>query len=123
MTRRLAYPMRRSGAVLCGVLLTLSLTAMAGCESQDDRIYFEGLYFKTKAQPIDKKVTLADFSVTVKDAGVSLDGARQAGGYEGIKYCIEKYGNSQINWTVGPDTEQLTLSDGDLVLRGTCLRP
>ena len=59
----------------------------------------------------------------VKDATQSLDAARKAGAYEGTKYCIDKYGNSRIDWVVGPDAEQLTVSDGDVQFRGTCQRP
>ena len=121
MMVRATYPLIRRGAMVCGALLALSVAA--GCEERDKRVLFDGIYFKTKAQPVDKKVTLADFTVTVKKAGVSLDAAREAGGYEGIKYCIDKFGYSGIDWTVGPDAEQLTLSDGDLILRGTCQRP
>ena len=49
----------------------------------------------------------------------------EAGGYAGTRYCIEKFGNSRIDWAVGPDTEpgRLTIADNTLVFRGTCQRP
>ena len=66
-----------------------------------------------------------DFVVSVKDASVSLDGARAAGGYEGTRYCIANYGTSRIDWTVGPDTEpqNLVIDKDTLNFQGTCLRP
>lgn len=105
--------------------LALLLAAVAGCTKKDDRVLFNGLYFKTKARPIDKKKTLAEFTVTVKDVAQSLDAAREAGGYEGVRYCIANFGSSRIDWTVGPETEpgQLTIVDNTLVFQGTCKRP
>lgn len=120
MQGRTHITMRR-GAGLIGA--AVALTLIAGCEAEEKRIYHDGIYFRTKTDPIDKKRTLADFTVTVKDATQSLDAARKAGAYEGTKYCIDKYGNSRIDWVVGPDAEQLTVSDGDVQFRGTCQRP
>lgn len=101
------------------------LTVTAGCNQKDKRTLFDGMYFKTKAAAVDRKVTLADFTVTVKDVAQSLDAARQAGGYAGTRYCIENFGSSRIDWAVGPDTEpgRLTIADNTLVFRGTCQRP
>ena len=96
---------------------------LAACNADDKRIAFDGRYFKAKAQPVDKKVTLADFTVTVKGVSASYEGARAAGGYEGTRYCIEKYGTSKIDWAVGPDTEGLSVIDDTITLRGTCQRP
>ncbi len=99
----------------------------AGCNrvKKEDRILFDGFYFPTKASAVDKKATLSQFDVQVKDAGSSIEGAREAGRYAGTRYCIEKYGSSDIIWSVGPDSDpsQLRVVDGALNLRGTCQRP
>jgi len=104
---------------LCVGALLLS----AGCEPREDRLEsFDGAYFRAKASPVDKKVTLADFTTTVWGVSKSLDGARKAGGYEGTKYCIAQYGTSRINWSVGPDTpvENLRIIDDTLSFAGRC---
>lgn len=99
----------------------------AGCNrvKKEDRILFDGFYFPTKASAVDKKATLSHFDVQVKDASASIDGAREAGRYAGTRYCIEKYGTSDIVWSLGPDSDpsQLRVVDGSLNLRGTCQRP
>jgi hypothetical protein len=91
----------------------------------DDRILFDGQAFRAKAKVVDKKVSPADFSVVVNGVSASLDGAREAGRYEGTKFCIENFGSSRIEWKVGPDTEpqQLQISDDKLTFAGTCQRP
>lgn len=111
MRRKLAF-----GALFVGAL------ALAGCDKKKEWEPFEGIYFKAKASPVDKKETLAVFTATVWKVSQSLDGARQAVAYEGTKYCIAKYGTSKIDWTVGPDTpvENLTVVDDKLTYSGRC---
>ncbi|MEY8838475.1 hypothetical protein AB9K41_05510 [Cribrihabitans sp. XS_ASV171] len=111
--------------VMLAAAAALALSAGCAREGRKDRILFDGLYFPSKAQAVDKKVSLADFTVTVQDAAQSLDGAREAGRHEGTRYCIETYGTSRIDWVVGPDSDasQLRIADGKLIFRGTCLRP
>lgn len=94
--------------------------ALVACTEKEDRILFEGIYFRAKAGPVDKKTSLQDFEVTVKKANQSLEGAREAGRYEGTRYCVQTFGSSKITWTRGPDDEGLTLNDDKLILRGTC---
>lgn len=106
----------------------MALSLMTGCgliTPSSDRILFDGKSFRAKAKSVDKKATPTEFTVTVKDASASLDGAREAGRYEGIKFCIANFGSSRIEWKVGPDTEpqNLRLSDNDLTFAGTCQRP
>lgn len=109
-----------------GLALVAALAILAGgCTKKDDRVLFDGLYFKSKASAIDKKKTLAEFTVTVNDVSQSLDAARSAGGYEGTRYCVQNFGSSKIDWTVGPETEPqfLTIDKDTLTFQGTCLRP
>ena len=103
-------------ACVCAGLL------ISACTRPEDRITFGGYHFRADAKPIDKKKTLADFNVVVRDVAQSLDGARAAGGYEGTRYCIKNFGTSRIDWTVGPATEpqNLQIADGRLYFQGTC---
>jgi hypothetical protein len=98
---------------------TLALTA---CGAGEERVTFDGLAFRASAAPVDRRADRSEFDVRVRNATQSLDGAREAGRFEGTKYCINNYGTSRIEWTVGPDTEasRLVLSNGDLALRGRC---
>jgi hypothetical protein len=105
---------------ICAVV---ALTALAGCSDRNkEQIAFDGVVFPARVAAVDKKVSLADFTTTVEGATASLDGAREAGRYQGIRYCIENYGTSQIVWTVGPDTpvDRLSIVDGALTFRGRC---
>lgn len=82
------------------------------------RVLFEGNYFPARlSRDRDDR---AAFSVVVSRAGQGLDGAREAGRYEATKYCIDQYGNSAAIWTVGPDSDGLTVGDDQLVLAGRC---
>lgn len=101
------------------VLALLAVAALAACSSKEDRVLFDGIYFRAKAVKLDKEQP-DSFTVTVNNYGESVDAAREAGRYEGTKYCIVNYGTSNIEWSQGPDDEQL-MTDGDkLLLAGTC---
>ena len=60
--------------------------------------------------------------MSVGPASASLEGAREAGRYEAIRYCIDNFGSSDITWIAGPDAEDgtLTIANDRLQLRGTC---
>lgn len=113
----------RRGSVLFG--LAGALAVVAACTKKEDRILFEGHYYKAKASAVDRKQGLADFVVTVPDVSVSLDGARAAGAYEATRYCIKNFGSSRIEWAIGPETEpqDLPIDKDKLTYRGTCIRP
>lgn len=104
-----------------------ALLLTAGCAKREDRFFVyevggQKAIFRAKSSAIDKKVSLADFSATVRDVSQSLDGAREAGRFEGTKYCIAQYGTSKIKWNVGPDTaaEYLRVVDDTLTFSGRC---
>lgn len=97
------------------------LAALAACTDPAKKAPpFDGIYFKAKARAVDKKVTRSVFTVEVKRATQSVEGAREAGRYEATRYCIENYGTSDIIWAVGPDSAALTLAGDALILKGTC---
>lgn len=103
------------------VILLMTLGLVAGCNAQDRLNYqeFDGIYFPTtsKSQRQQKNV----FTVRVRNATRSLDGARQAAHYEGTKYCVSTFGSSDIAWETDLQAEELTLSGNDLIAAGTCL--
>lgn len=103
----------------------LALTAACNQERREDRILYDGIYFKTKVKPVDKKESLAHFQVNVDNAGRSVELAREAGRDAGTGYCVRTYGSSKIDWIVGPDTDssQLPFDKGDLIMSGVCKRP
>ena len=105
----------------------LSLVAACGTAPtrSSDRVAFDGQYFRASAKPVDKRKAPAEFRVTVSGASASLDGAREAGRFEGTKFCVQNFGASRIVWSVGPDTEpqNLRIVDDKLTFAGTCLRP
>jgi len=103
------------------IVLLMITTALAACqERRVDRIAFDGVFFRSSAKKIAKQ--RENFEVSVEPASASLDGARDAGRHEAIRYCIENYGSSDIVWVEGPDAEDgtLTIVNDRLILRGTC---
>ena len=114
----------KSTGLLRGLALAaLCLTTLSACTEKDKRITFEGHYFKAKAKAVERRKTVADFRVEVKDAGKSLEGARQACAYAGTRYCIENYGSSKIAWSQGPEAEVPVMDGNSMILRGVCQKP
>lgn len=104
----------------------LCLLALAGCNADKDKqMLFDGQHFRTKAKAVERKTSVAEFTVEIKNVSKSLEGARAAGEYAGIRYCVVNYGSSRIDWEVGPETapETLTIEKDSLTFRGTCLKP
>lgn len=111
---------------MAGALGVLTIVSACGIVSpSDDRILFDGKPFRAKAKAVDKKKAPADFTVVVNGVSASLDGAREAGRYEGTKFCIAAFGTSKIDWKVGPETEpqNLRIADDKMTFAGTCQRP
>lgn len=98
----------------------VALGVLAGCTDSQNRIAFDGQYFRTKVSKVDKQRHV--FTVRIRDVARSLDGAREAGRHAGVSYCVENYGSSKITWAVGPDTppEELQIVDNTLVFQGVC---
>ena len=100
-----------------GLIAALTLTA---CTNDDDRIRFDGHYFRTKVKTVDRQ--LDQFTVQIRNVSQSLEGARQAGRFAGVEHCVGNFGSSDIIWTVGPETpaQNLQIVDDTLIFRGTC---
>ncbi|WP_254429652.1 hypothetical protein [Ruegeria atlantica] len=129
MNEKGTYPVtgsefRMGRAALAGVLGAALLVSACGTSSSD-RVLFDGKSFRAKAKAVDKRNAPADFTVVVNGVSASLDGAREAGRYEGTKFCIDSFGSSKIIWKVGPETEpqNLRIADDKLTFAGTCQRP
>lgn len=112
--------------VKAGAVVALAFTAACGIiRTSEDQIVFDGQVFRAKAKPVDRRNSPTDFTVVVSDVSKSLQGAREAGRFEGTKFCVQNFGSSRIAWTVGPDSdpENLRISDDKLVFVGRCQRP
>lgn len=65
-----------------------------------------------------------NFAVSTAGAGRGISGAIEAGQLEAVRYCLKRFGGSEIAWTYGPDqdVETIQLNDsGALVLTGQCI--
>ncbi|MEX0284817.1 MAG: hypothetical protein AB3N23_09415 [Paracoccaceae bacterium] len=111
---------RQTLRLVCSVVLGASL--LSACARPEERVLFDGYYFRSDAKPVDKKAGLKDFRVRVRKVSQSLDAARAAGQYEGTRYCIKNFGTSEIIWSVGPETEPayLPIENDQLFFRGQC---
>ena len=99
-----------------------ALVGIQACSNRnEDRLAFDGQLFRSSASHIDRNQRDV-FEVRVRPFSASAEGALEAGRYEGTQYCIERYGTSDIDWSVGPESDDAALViDGDtLVLTGTC---
>lgn len=104
-----------------GLLLCAAL-AVSGCANRKNQVLYDGEVFRAKASKIDRD-TRQMFAVEVPGVSKSFEGAREAGRFEGTRYCLENYGTSDIVWSRGPDDDPDTLlAERDkLSLRGTCV--
>ncbi|WP_372993311.1 hypothetical protein [Sulfitobacter sp.] len=102
------------------ILWCAAAAMLSACTSREDRVAFDGKYFSTKISKVDGQRDV--FTLRVKNAAQSIDGAREAARYEATVYCVSNYGSSDIDWVVGPDTppENLRLVDNSLTFQGSC---
>ncbi|MCA1335332.1 hypothetical protein [Pseudooceanicola marinus] len=108
-------------ALVACVGLSLSACSRLTPWASSNRPVFDGQYFRAKVA--FEKEAPAAFTVTVRDPGKSLAGAREAGRLEATTHCIAYFGDSRIEWGASnPDAEEgaLLFQDGSLVMAGTC---
>ncbi len=109
----------RMKAMTIGVLV--GALALGACAKPGERVLFDGKYYPARVKKDGDQ--RENFVVTVQRVEQGLNGAREAGRYEGITYCVENYGSSDITWINGPEDEAAALTDsGNLVLRGSCVK-
>ena len=111
----------RPFTLITGAFLIAAFTLSACAERREDRIAFDGVFFRSDAKRLDRE-NRERFEVTVRPVSQSLEGARAAGAYEATRYCIENFGTSDIIWVYGPDGEAGTLriANDRLTLEGAC---
>ncbi|MEM6375353.1 MAG: hypothetical protein AAF686_03880 [Pseudomonadota bacterium] len=105
------------------VLSVVCLASLAACGQRDEqRVLFDGVFFRTKAKAVDRS-DRQNFVVNVPKVARSVNGAREAGRYEAVRYCLENFGTSEILWSIGPDTTdgRLVVDKNDFNFRGTCV--
>ena len=103
------------------VKVLVASTLVAGCSGtirNVNAVKFDGHYFAGRASK--SSADPHDFSVRIRNAAKSIAGAREAARYEATIYCIEQFGTSDIIWSIGPDDEAISLSNGSLTLAGRC---
>lgn len=106
--------------IRAAVVLGLIAGLVAGCGAREDRIAFDGQFFRSSISRVDGD--RQQFAVSVRPVSASLEGALEAGRYEVTQYCVRNYGTSRADWLVGPDQDPGTyrIENDELVLRGTC---
>lgn len=94
---------------------------LAACGQGQSRVSFNGNVYPASVSTIGDD--RARFSITVRNAGQGLEGAREAGRYEATVHCIRNFGSSAVRWTRSPDAEPsaLVIENGALVFQGECL--
>lgn len=106
-----------------GLLIAAMAIVLAGCGGDRGDIKIDGKSFGGSAKR--ERGDRAAFVATGGKASDSLEGARQAAVYEGIKYCLKYLGTSDIAWEQGPDVEDedLVVDRDRVVFRGRCIEP
>ncbi|MGH1425333.1 MAG: hypothetical protein ACRBBU_11440 [Pseudooceanicola sp.] len=111
------------------LVMIAGLVAVSGCSvlqgagrlaSFNNRQTFEGFYYPARVA-VDP--TAAEkFEIAVSRATQSLSGAKEAGRYAAVKYCLKQFGQTDITWSISPDMDDaaLTIADDTLTLRGEC---
>ncbi|MFW8637166.1 hypothetical protein [Cribrihabitans pelagius] len=108
---------------LLPALCLAAAAALTACGAvTEGRTTYDGVAFRAKAKPVDKRTSRAAFSVTIRNANRSLTGARLAADHAGTTYCVVNYGSSRIDWRADPrdETAPLALSGSNAVFWGTC---
>lgn len=116
----------RTNAIIAMLCVGLALTGcgrlgFGGVGGGSSEIRFDGQRFNARARATERR-DKQTFVVTVPNAVRSLQGARMAGDHAGKSHCIRYFGTSDIDWTVGPQTDPaaLVFEGGTLRLAGRC---
>ena len=82
----------------------------------------EGVRFRSRVAGLEGDARA--FSVATRGAGRAVPLALEAARVEGLRFCLRRFGGTEIAWAQGPDQppERVALrEDGALVLTGRCL--
>ena len=109
---------RHLRALATVVVASTLVAACSGTIRNVNAVKFDGHYFAGRASK--SSADPHGFSVRIRNAAKSIAGAREAARYEATIYCIEKFGTSDIIWSIGPDDEAISLSNRSMTLAGRC---
>jgi len=103
------------------VVLLGATVALSGCADRAAQVRFNGEYYPAKVSR--DRDAREELQVTVRRVDRGLTGAREAGRYEAMRYCLKEFGTSDVDWVNGPDAEdgRLQVSNGRLLLSGECV--
>ena len=108
------------------LLIFALLASVTGC-GLADRVGLWGKVRGDRDQPYMAVLSSGDdpraFAVTVRDAaGASVDDIRESTRLPATRYCIDRYGASDVAWDTDPQTgDWETRRDGaDLIFSGRC---
>jgi len=106
-------------AVLVGVLASCGVVQKL---KPKKGLFFDGHQFRASAEQVGEE--REEFLTTVRRASQSAVGAREAGRHASVRYCINQFGRSDIEWAEGqgPDDENIEdrISDDLITFRGRC---
>lgn len=108
--------------IMRGICLLLIAGTLGGCERagffKSNAPTFDGQRFRgaVKSDRKDRQ----DFTVTINQVSKSAEGAVGAARYKATQHCIQYFGTSDIDWSVGPDSTPLPVVNDTLTLRGSC---
>ncbi|SEO26464.1 hypothetical protein SAMN04490248_10377 [Salinihabitans flavidus] len=105
------------------ILSLCAATALGACDRirKQSEIAFDGEVFRPRSAPLASDNRMS-FTVEVRNASRTFEGAREAAEYGGIRYCVTHFGTSRIEWKTGPETDAalLRLENDTLTYEGTC---
>ena len=102
------------------LIATLFAVGVTGCVNKENRVTYDGQYFRTKVSKVEKQRDI--FVVTVKDPGKSFEGARASAHHVATAYCVSNFGTSEIIWVVDPLNKEvpLRIEGKELSFQGKC---
>ena len=104
-------------AICFALVVSVLVAGCTGTSRKVNAVKFDGHYFAGRASKV--QADPVGFTVRIRNAAKSISGAREAARYEATIYCIERFGTSDIIWSIGPDDEA-SLSNRSLTLAGRC---
>ena len=94
---------------------------LSGCSPDSERVTFDGNYFPTKVK--GERGDRRSFTATARRAGRGVEGAQKAARHAATKYCIERFGASDIAWAPGKDGQDgpvFVRSGSRIAVKGRC---
>lgn len=114
--------MNKRVCVTCVAAIALSVAGCGRLGFQQSGPEFDDRRFRGSAKT-ESRGDRQSFVSTASPVSASLDGARAKAAFEGVRHCIQYFGTSDIDWSIGPDTppEALTIENDRLTFAGRCI--